>query len=359
VPAGGPAGFSARLVVDGTLLASTGGLFPLHGSLIPTTDGLDNTGAMLHLEAGVPHAIAVSVNLSPTAPAQIRLAWVTPERRAATFAAAVEAARAAPTAVVFAHNEGTEGSDRASLAMPRGQDDLIAAIAAVNPRTIVVLNTGDPVTMPWVGKVPAILEMWYPGQRVGEATAALLLGDASPSGKLPVTFPVRLEDNPTFSPDGSRYPGIANEERYDEGIFVGYRWYDAHAIQPLFPFGHGLSYSRFRYADLDLRERGDGFDATFVVQNTGRRRATEVAQVYLGPPSHAPAPIAVRALVGFARLDLAPGQAQRVTVHVGRRERSYWSVLRNDWAVVPGTRSIFVGSSSRDLRLRGELRGDD
>jgi beta-glucosidase len=359
VATGGSAGFSARLVVDGTPLASTGGIFPVNGSLIPTADGLASAGATLHLEAGAPHAIAVTVNLSPTAPTQIRLAWITPERRAATFAAAVEAARAAPTAVVFAHNEGTEGSDRAALAMPRGQDALIAAVAAVNPRTIVVLNTGDPVTMPWVGQVPAILEMWYPGQRVGEATAALLLGDASPSGKLPVTFPVRIEDNPTFSADGSRYPGVNNEEFYAEGIFAGYRWYDAHAIQPLFPFGHGLSYSRFRYADLEIRDRGDGFDATFVVQNIGRRRAAEVAQVYLGPPRRSPAPIAVRALVGFARLDLAPGQTERITVHVGRRERSYWSVERNDWVVAPGTRPLFVGSSSRDLRLRGEARGDD
>jgi beta-glucosidase len=359
VAAGSSTAVSARLAVDGVTLASTGGIFPVNGSLIPTADGLANAGATLHLEAGVPHAIALTVTPSTSAPTQIRLAWITPERRAATFAAAVAAARAAPTALVFVHNEGTEGTDRGSLALPRGQDDLVAAIAAVNPRTIVVLNTGDPVTMPWVSRVPAILEMWYPGQRVGEATAALLLGDASPSGKLPVTFPVRLEDNPTFSADGSRYPGVANEEFYAEGIFVGYRWYDAQAIQPLFPFGHGLSYSRFRYADLEIRDRGDGFDASFVVQNIGRRRAAEVAQVYLGAPRRSPAPIAVRALVGIARVDLAPGEARRVTVHVGRRERSYWSALRNDWVVAAGSRPVFVGSSSRDLRLRGEARGDD
>ena len=354
---GGAGGFSARLQLDGAAIASTGGIFPVNGSLIPTADGLANAGATVHLEAGAPHTIAITVNLS-AAPTQIRLAWITPEQRAATFAAAVDAARAAPIALVFAHNEGTEGTDRSSLALPRHQDDLIAAVAAVNRHTIVVLNTGDPVTMPWVDGAGAILEMWYPGQRVGEATAALLLGDASPSGKLPVTFPARLEDNPTFSADGSRYPGVANEEFYDEGILVGYRWYDARALRPLFPFGHGLSYSRFRYEGLDVRRRGDGLDVSFVVENVGRRRATEVAQVYLGAPRRTSAPMAVRALAGFARVDLAPGRAQRVTVHVDRRALSYWSVARNAWVVAPGERRIFVGASSRDLRLEADAHGD-
>jgi beta-glucosidase len=353
--AGGPGGFAARLQLDGTTIASTGGIFPVAGSLIPTADGLANAGPLVHLEAGVPRAVTVTVNLSAAA-TQIRLAWITPEQRAATFAAAVAAARAARIAVVFAHNEGTEGVDRPSLSVPRRQDDLIDAVTAVNPRTIVVLNTGDPVTMPWVAKVPAILEMWYPGQRVGEVTAALLLGDVSPSGKLPVTFPVRLEDNPTFSPDGSRYPGVANEEFYDEGVLIGYRWYDANSIAPLFPFGHGLSYSRFRYTGLDVRRRGGGVDVSFTVRNVGSRRAAEVAQVYLGAPRNPPAPMPVRKLVGFARVDLAPGRSERVTVRVDPRQLAYWSVERDDWAFAPGARTIFVGSSSRDLRLDGQLR---
>jgi beta-glucosidase len=175
---------------------------------------------------------------------------------------------------------------------------------------------------------------------------------------LPVTFPARLEDNPTFSADGSRYPGVDNEEFYDEGIFVGYRWYDKHAIQPLFPFGHGLSYSRFRYTDLEIRRDRGGLDVTFVVQNTGRRRAAEVPQVYLGPPRNPRVPMAVRALVGFTRIELAPGQAERVTVHVDRRALSYWSVERNGWVVASGTRPVFVGASSRDLRLQAAARID-
>lgn len=352
--AGGLLGFGARLVVDGQLIAQTGGFFAANGSLIPTADGLSNAGTVVHLEAGAPHAIMLVANLSPDAPTQVRLAWITPAQRAASFAAAVEAARAAPVAVVFVHNEGTEGTDRRSLALPRDQDHLVEAIAAVNRHTVVVLNTGDPVAMPWVNDVAAILEMWYPGQRVGEATAALLVGDASPSGKLPVTFPVRIEDNPTFSPDGARYPGIDSEEFYDEGILVGYRWYDQRGIAPLFPFGHGLSYSRFDYTGLEIRRtRAGELDVAFTVRNTGPRRAAEVAQVYLGPPERPPAPMARRALAGFARVDLAPGHAERVTVHIDRRALSYWSVAQDDWVVAGGARPIAVGSSSRDLRLRG------
>ena len=332
--AGGLAGFGARLFVDGQAFAQTGGFFGTNGSLIPTADGLANAGAVLHLEAGAAHTITLIANLSPDAPTQVRLAWITPEQRAASFAAAVEAARAAPVAVVFAHNEGTEGSDRVSLTMPRGQDSLVEAVARVNPHTIVVLNTGDPVTMPWVN-------------------------DVSPSGKLPVTFPVRLEDNPTFSIDGSRYQGVNNEEFYDEGILVGYRWYDQNGIAPLFPFGHGLSYSQFEYAALEIRradKHAEDLEVAFTVRNSGRMRATEVAQVYLGPPERRPAPMARRKLVGFARIDLAPGRSERVRVHVDRRELSYWSVAQDNWVFAGGVRPIDVGSSSRDIRLKGASR---
>jgi beta-glucosidase len=189
--------------------------------------------------------------------------------------------------------------------------------------------------MPWKDRVRAILEMWYPGQEGGWATAKLLLGLANPCGKLPVTFPMRLSDAPTG--------GV-----YSEGIAVGYRWYDQRSIEPLFPFGHGLSYTRFEYSDLAV----SGSDVSFTVKNAGPRAGAEVAQVYLGPPDNAPVPMVAKALAGFERVELGPGQSRRVTVHIGARELSYWSTERHDWVVAAGRRPVYIGASSRDIRQR-------
>jgi beta-glucosidase len=347
---GSPFAPVASINLDGTVLGTVGGLFPTNGSLIPTADRLMNAGTTVHLEAGVLHSIAVAGSASPTSPLQVRLAWVTPQLRQARIDEAVAAARSARTPVVFAYNEGTEGLDRNSLSLPGDQDQLIQAVASANPRTVVVLNTGASVTMPWASNVASILEMWYPGQEGGDATAAVLLGEAAPGGKLPETFPVRAEDAPTaVSPD--RYPGVNGQESYSEGIYVGYRWYDAQGIQPLFPFGHGLSYTQFEYSDLDVRRAEDGFDVSFVVRNVGLREGVEVPQLYLGPPRPAPAPMALRALVGFQRLVLDPGQSDRVSLHVAQRQLSYWSVSQHGWVVAAGLRPLYVGSSSRDTRL--------
>jgi beta-glucosidase len=306
-------------------------------------------------------------NAGATTPMQLRLAWITPEQRAATFNAAVSAAREARAVVVFAYNEGTEGTDRTSLVLPRNQDALVQALANVNRKTVVVLNTGDPVTMPWLENVRAILETWYPGQEGGDATAELLLGEVNPSGKLPVTFPARLEDNPTYSADGRRYPGIpatgpGAEEFYDEGIFVGYRWYDANHIPPLFPFGHGLSYTKFDYLDLETRRDGSGFEVSFIVRNAGSVRGAEAPQIYLGRSSAVPAGVqmAEQALVAFDRIELRPGDAKRIKLHIDKRALSYWSSAQDDWVIAGGKRAVYVGASSRDIRLRGRIEvGDD
>ncbi len=289
-------------------------------------------------------------------------ARITPELRRINIQAAVAAARAARTAVVFAWNEVGN-----SLSLPEEQDELIHEVAAANPRTIVVLNTGGPVAMPWKDSVRAILEMWYPGQEGGWATANLLLGRANPSGKLPVTFPARIEDAParaaghperwaTPPPPGST--GVSEESptvTFSEGIAVGYRWYDQQGIQPLFPFGHGLSYTRFQYSNLILKRNGDGVDVTFALRNAGSRRGAEVAQVYVGPAHNPPVPMAPRSLVGFERVVLEPGQRRSVTVHVDARGLSYWSTEEHDWVVAGGDRPIYVGASSRDVRLEGYL----
>jgi beta-glucosidase len=284
---------------------------------------------------------------------------VTPEHRRAALNEAVEAARGASAAVVFAYNEGTEGRDRSSLALPGDQDALIEAVAdACQGRTVVVLNTGDPVLMPWLAKADAVLQTWYPGQEGGGAIAALLLGEANPGGKLPVSFPRAEADLPTTKPE--QYPGVqtANglEQQYSEGIFVGYRWYDQRGIEPLFAFGHGLSYSRFEYSDLAVNPSTDGFDVSFRVRNASGPKGAEVPQVYVGPPSE-PLPeghaVAPQKLVGFERIELMPGETRVVTVHVGARELSYWSKVQNGWVVARGSRAVHVGASSRDIRLRG------
>jgi len=290
---------------------------------------------------------------------------------------------------VFAYDEGTEGSDRGvndqavGLRLPGFQDAVIAAVAAANHNTVVVLNTGDPVVMPWAGDVAAILQMWYPGQRGGPATARVLLGEVNPGGKLPVTFPADVTQIPTFSADCnpaaitttppndgncSLYPGafepgfVSGLHSYKtvdfitNGIFRGYRWYDRFAVEPQFPFGHGLSYTRFQYSDLDVdQSRGGGLDVSFVVRNVGRVAGADVPQIYLGEPSQPPigTTFAVRKLVGFARVELRPGQSTRVKLRVDRRDLSYWSVWQHDWVVAEGSRAISVGASSRDLRLHG------
>lgn len=349
-----PSGDTARV--------RTGELFS-DASLIPTADGLQNATITLHLDRGRPIPVVVIADARPTPmgmfsnvgpePLQVRLAWSTPARRQRFVREAVAAARTARHVIVVAHDEGSEGADRTSLALPAHQDTLIAALTHANPRTAVVLQTGSAVAMPWIASAGAVLEAWYPGEEGGEAVAAMLTGEATPSGHLPVTFPRRASDAPTS--DSTRYPGVRGRVAYSEGVLVGYRWYDARGIAPLFPFGHGLSYTRFAYDSLAIISAGDGWDVRFTIRNVGSRAGAEVAQVYLAPPASAPVSMAKAQLAGFAHVSLAPGEARTVTVHLDRRALSYWSESRHDWVVVSGARAVAVGSSSRDVRLRGAI----
>ncbi|MCW2777698.1 MAG: glycosyl hydrolase [Frankiales bacterium] len=277
---------------------------------------------------------------------------------------AVAAAKTADVAVVFANDTASEGADKSSLSLDQGpctlagcapvgvdQDALIAAVAAANPRTVVVLNTGGPVLMPWLSQVSAVLEAWYPGQEDGNAIAALLFGDVDPSGKLPQTFPKRVQDLPATTAE--QWPGVGGHATYSERLEVGYRWFDAHGITPLFPFGHGLSYTRFRYGPATVRRTASGADVSFDLTNTGGRAGAEVAQVYVAPPASAGEP--PKALAGYEKVPLRPGETRRVTVHVPERSFQHWSTAAHGWVTSAGRTGVLVGASSRDLRSRTSL----
>jgi beta-glucosidase len=277
-----------------------------------------------------------------------------PERAAAV-------ARGADAAVVVVADTASEFVDKPCLALDCGgeddlkRDELIEKVAAANPRTIVVLETGGPVLTPWRDRVEGIVEAWYPGAAGGTAIARVLFGDVNPAGRLPATFPAREQDLPTAG-DPSRYPGVNGVVSYSEGGLIGYRWYDAQDIEPVFPFGHGLTYTEFRYSKLRVRRGDDGLDVRFRLRNVGSRAGEEVPQVYVGPPPSPPVPLAEKSLAAFDRIELAPGKARRVKLHVGERELSYWSTSAHDWVVATGRRPVYVGSSSRDIRLQSSVR---
>jgi beta-glucosidase len=267
-------------------------------------------------------------------------------------------------AIVYARDTEAEGADRANLALDGNADGLITAVAAANPRTVVVLMTGSAVTMPWLGRVPAVLEAWYPGERGGHAIARLLFGDVNPSGRLPLTFPVSEADLATAG-SPARWPGDAHNIDYDEGLLLGYRWYDAKRIAPLFPFGFGLSYGgRFRYSHLRITPKSTARPGTvrdghrlakvrFRLTNTGTRAASETAQIYAGFPASAGEP--PKRLVAFRKIQLRPRHGAVVRAAIDDRSLAYWDTARGGWAIAPGDYPIWVGSSSRDLHLQGTL----
>ena len=256
----------------------------------------------------------------------------------------------ADMAVVFAGNSSkleSEGHDRATLSLPAGQEELIKAVAAVNPRTVVVLIAGSPVLMDnWVGKVPALVAAWYPGQEGGHAIADILFGNANPSGKLPMTFPREWKDSPAFG----HYPGENGRVDYAEGIYVGYRHFDKNSIEPQFPFGHGLSYTTFAYSDLKVSPH----EVSLAVRNTGSREGAEVVQLYVGD-SHSSVDRPLEELKGFRRVVLKPGETKTVTFGLDKSALSYYSTAKKEWVAEPGTFEVLVGASSRDIRLRGKF----
>ncbi|MGW2228245.1 beta-glucosidase [Streptomyces formicae] len=364
-------GAAVSLSLDGEELATASGVRDAFtrkwSSIVPTTDGLDNgRAAPVKLTAGRSYALVVKAigwdeTVVERVPVQVRFAWVTPERRAARIAAAARLARRVHTPVVFAYN-GEGGAlggsgDLTTLALPAHQDELIAAVAAANRRTVVVLNTGGPVTMPWRRDVRAVLHAGYVGQEGGWSTADLLLGRANPGGKSIVTWPKKESDHPTLDPaHPERYYGVEGTVTYSEGVFTGYRGFDKAGTEPLFPFGHGLSYTEFGYSGLSVRRAGTGYEVSFAVTNRGHREGAEVPQVYVGPPRHADVELPLKTLAAFERVSLRPGRSRRVTLRVAERQLSYWDTGRGRWVRPEGRRAVYVGSSSRDIRLTGDAR---
>jgi beta-glucosidase len=279
-----------------------------------------------------------------------------------SVADAAALARSADAAVVVIGLDAeweSEGGDRASLALPGRQDELVAAVCAAQPRTAVVVNAGAPVEMPWADEAKAILWAWYGGQEVGNAVADVLLGAADPSGRLPTTFPRRLEDVACHALGDARvYPGRDGKVIYAEGVFSGYRHFDAQRIAPHFPFGHGLSYARFEYGPLTLSKAsvgpGEAVEARIEVRNTGDRAGAEVVQLYLAD-LEASVPRPPQQLAAFAKLALAPGAAETVVLRVEPRALGFFDAKRNAWVVEPGVFELRAGRSSRAIRATARL----
>jgi len=360
--------FSVRWM--GKLTAPVTGTYSL---VLTADDGcrlyVDGKQVISHWQESSASPVAASVDLvagksydikieyyQATGDASIRFNWMLPHANNA-FQGAVEAARKSDVAVVVVGSsfEG-EGSDKASMALPDMQSELIQAVVAANKNTIVVMNNGTPCLMTdWLGKVPALLEAWFPGQEGGAALAAVLFGDVNPSGKLPDTLGARREDYPDYG----NFPGVKGVVRYKEGIYVGYRHFDKAAIQPVFPFGYGLSYTTFRYSNVHLSKADltpDGsVTVTADITNTGTRAGAEVVELYVHPQASV-IDRAVRELKGFTKLELQPGETKTAAFTVDPSALKYCDVPGKQWKADAGVYDIEIAASSRDIRLTAPLR---
>jgi beta-glucosidase len=374
IPAQADGAFSRNAAEQGmVLLKNTGGALPLSASSLRSVavigpyagSAMTGGGGSSHVDPlytvspvqGIQNAAGSGVSVS--------------YNDGSDLTSAAAAAKAADVAVVMVGDTESEGADQPSLELSGNQDQLVEAVAAANPNTIVVVKSGNPVLMPWLDQVPAVLEAWYPGEEDGNAVAAVLFGQVDPSGKLPVTFPESESQTPTSSP--SQFPGVNGEVQYSEGLDVGYRWYDANNVTPMFPFGYGLSYTSFAFSHLSISPgtinnpvsgpgpescgcNGQGSKMLTVsarITNTGKVAGADVAQLYLGDPAVAGEP--PRQLKGFDKVFLAPGQSATVHFTLTGHDLSYWDDTAGGWVVPDGTFQVYVGGSSAlaNLPLQG------
>lgn len=262
----------------------------------------------------------------------------------------------ADVAIVFVSRSSSESGDRESIILDE-ETGLIHAVSSRYPRTVVMLRTPGAYIMPWLDDADAVFQMWYPGQEEGNAEAALLFGDVSPSGKLPVTFGRKRSDFPGAVEKD--FPGIDQAAEYSEGIFVGYRYFEINGTKPLFPFGHGLSYTTFEYSDLQLsKETIEGFDSleiTYAITNTGEVAGAEISQLYIRDVESS-VERANKELCGFSKVFLDPGETRTVRHRIGHRDLSFWDAGTGDWKAETGEFLILVGASSADIRLEGRIQ---
>ena len=347
---------AAALAEEGTVLLRNGGnLLPLVSS--DRSVAVIGAGASSSPQtagggsAGVTSSGTVTPlqGITAAAPIGVRVRY----NSGSSDSSAAALAASSAVAIVFASYPESEGSDLTSIDLGSAQDSLISAVAAANPRTIVVLNTGSAVTMPWLSSVAGVLEAWYPGQQDGKAIASVLFGRSDPSGHLPVTFPTSLSQVPAST--AAQWPGTDGRVDYSEGVDVGYRWYQANHLTPLFPFGYGLSYTTFSFSRLkiDPLAAGGAATVTATVTNTGPRAGADVAQLYVRDPAASGQP--PEQLEGFQRVYLQPRAGHQVTFHLTQQNLQYWNTRTNSWATSTGSYGISVGDSSANLPLSGTL----
>ncbi|MBP9073158.1 MAG: glycoside hydrolase family 3 C-terminal domain-containing protein [Caldilineaceae bacterium] len=341
---------TSRLLIDGQVVLESvyGGS---GGDFMSMGDGVTET--VIDLVAGHPYALRLE--FASTADSRwraIRLGCMIP-LPGDPIAEAVALATRSDVAVIFAglSNEWeSEGVDRETMDLPGAQTELIRRVVAANPNTVVVLNTGSPVTMPWADEVPAVVQSWYAGQEAGNAIADVLFGTVDPAGRLPTTFPRRLADNPAYL----NYPGENGKVLYGEGLFVGYRYYDAKGVPVLFPFGHGLSYAEFAYANLAIAQSNGAIRVSVDVANTGSRSGQEVVQLYVTDvESRLVRP--EKELRAFAKIALAPGETETVSFELTEDDLVYYDPALPGWVAEPGAFRVLVGRSAADIRVSGEF----
>ncbi len=322
-------------------------------------EGNDELTADLDLVAGATYTITVDFKSKPNDNLNVQAVrfGVSPIYTDHDIAVAVEEARAADVAILCVGRNGewdTEGSDLLDITLPGRQDELIAAVLEANPNTVVVLQTGGPVEMPWLEQADTVLQAWYPGQEVGNSIADILFGDVEPTGRLAQTFPIRWQDNPTHSQDPVVYPGHDGKVQYKEGLLTGHRHYDAHGITPMFPFGYGLGYTEFTLSNLSVTSQDIGATVSLTLTNTGEREGTTVVQIYVGD-DEASVDRPIRELKSFAKVTVPAGGRQEVTLDLDDRAFAYFDVAQQNWRIEEGRFTIWAGLNATDLSLSASL----